>query len=178
MRHILHQDWVPTWSGWHDACIALTGVDSGVDEEVQQEAIAAECLHRFCRISLANVSVPEKSDAAREAELQAAGKVIGDGELHGENDCCADSLLQLLAAHRFVPTALLGNAGKKMRKVLCLQCRQHLVEHTNERLHPQILDAAGGRADAYQAEHNRAHLQHDLHAEAIVRFFLIEANKV
>ena len=125
---------------------------------------------------MANVPVPEKSDAAREGELRAAGKVIGDGELHGENDCCADSLLQLLAAHGFVPAALLGNAGKGMRKSLCVQCRQHLVEHADERLHPQILDASGARAHAYQAEHNRAHLQHDLHAEAIVRFFLAHAN--
>jgi hypothetical protein len=90
--------------------------------------------------------------------LKASGKVIGDGELHGENDCCADSLLQLLAAHGFVPSVLSGNTGKASRRILCLACRQHLVQHEDERLHPRILAASGARAHAYQAEHNRAHL--------------------
>ena len=43
-----------------------------MDEDMKREAIAADCLHRFCRISLANVPLPEKTDAARERELKAA----------------------------------------------------------------------------------------------------------
>jgi len=58
------------------------------------------------------------------------------------------------------------------RNLACAACRQYLRQHADERLHPRQRTALGTIAEASHSEHGRAFLQHDVHGEAIVRFFL------
>ena len=58
------------------------------------------------------------------------------------------------------------------RNLACAACRQYLRQHADERLHPRQRTAMGAIAAASDSEHGRSFLQHDVHGEAIVRFFL------
>jgi hypothetical protein len=162
LQKILRQDWARGWVGWQESQEELDTVDAGVHEDATREQVDAATLHRFCRLVLANAPHYHKSDQARQDELRLTqNKVTGVGKVHGQNDCCADSLLQLLAAHGHVPQALQHDVNR--RKTLCAANREHLKQHTDERLHPCVLTELGTRADAYQREHDRAYLQHDSH---------------
>ena len=83
------------------------------------------------------------------------------------------SILPLLSYHGFVSATLLD--GRAERRRACSQCRNHLVTHANSQLRPVVRTENGceGRS-ASDEEHARAYLQHDAHAETIIRFFLAQ----
>ena len=117
--------------------------------------------------------MPAKTDQERRSELERTRRRkvdCGDGH---NNECLADSILQLLSFHGFVSATLLECRAERRRA--CAQCRNHLVTHVNSQLHP-IVRTANGCEDrsASDDEHARAFLQHDNHAETIIRFFLAQ----
>ena len=161
LGRMLRQDWVRAWKGWVQY---LENCGDGT----AAEGAALECIQDFARISLQNVAVVGKSDAARRAEIQQQSKRIGQGLVHDRNDCCTDSLLQLLAAAGFVDASLRQDVVA--RRAACHACRQHLQQHSEPRLRPCVRKANGTVAHATDLEHERAFLQHDVHGEAIVYF--------
>ena len=146
LNRVLRQDWVKEWHGWQEAAPALE------DDDIAQRA-ALSSIQDFARISLQNVNVVGKSDAVRRAELQQGGKRIGTGMVHGNNECCADSLLQLLALHKYANASLSFDCVA--RREACRACRAHLVNNVNEELHPKQRTDVGAVADVSDAEHNR-----------------------
>ena len=92
MFRFLSQDWVSTWQGWQ---YLQSDLETCVDDE---EAIVKRCMQDFARITLQNQTVAGKSDAERRSELEESGIRIGVGLVHNNNECCSDSLLQLLAS--------------------------------------------------------------------------------
>ena len=120
LKRVLQIDWVRRWYGWREFERDVDGVDN---DEIKA-GIAAEYVQRFGRLVLQNVDLDVKSDEARRRELTSAGKRMGRGLVHGENDCCADSLLQLLAYHGYVNAEL--SASVIARKA-ATACRAHLV---------------------------------------------------
>ena len=61
--------------------------------------VAEEYLLRFFRLVMNNADIASTIDEDRRPQLQAVGKTVGKGLVHGHNECCADSILQLLAHH-------------------------------------------------------------------------------
>ena len=88
----------------------------------------------------------------------------GDGLIHGNNQCCADSLLQHLSAQHFLPSL-----SREERQRACEVTRAHLVHHRDARLRPRRRDAFSGVDLGVDPG---AFLQHDVHAETILQFFL------
>ena len=166
LRRMLSQDWACGWRGWGTSRAILDACSDVADEE----ATCLECIQDFARISLQNVDAVGKSDALRKAELQQQGKHLGVGLVHGNNECCADSLLQLLARQAFVGSHFANDV--EARREACRLCRAHLVHHVNQQFHPKHRTATGAVADVSDAEHDAAYLQHDVHGRAIVDFFV------
>ena len=94
--------------------------------------------------------------------------------MHGNNECCADSMLQLLARSNLVSSHFSHDVSARRRA--CQLCRSHLVHHVNPQLHPQQRTSTGSIANVTDAEHEAAYLQHDVHAEEITEFFVISRN--
>ena len=90
---------------------------------------------------------------------------------HSQNECCSDSLLQLLAYHGFVSKPFLFDVAA--RRQACRICRSHLVAHVNVNLRPRLRTSTGAVANASDAEHKLAHLQDDVHAEEIINCFFV-----
>ena len=63
----------------------------------------------FSKIALKNAPSTSKSDQERILQLQAEGKVLGKGLVHGNNDCCTDSLMQHLARRKHIAPHLAEN---------------------------------------------------------------------
>ena len=59
------------------------------DDNTARE-IVFEVIQNFARISLQNIDVVGKSDSTRRQEVKQFGKHIGVGQVHGNNECCAD----------------------------------------------------------------------------------------
>ena len=168
LYRILRLDCMRAWHGWREADAQLS--DCGCDDE--KEDVAAEFVRRLRKIVHENQHVTAQSDTARRQELRRMGKVFGIGAVHGHNECLADSLLQLLEAHAFLPQHL-GKLSVSMRAAACRSCRGFLTsDDQEEALRPKQRTETGAVADALPSEHNRAFLQHDVHAEPVVRFFL------
>ena len=170
LHRLLRLDWVREWAGWREAAAVL---DQSMDD-AQLEAAAGDYVQRFSRLVLQNSDVPGRSDRLRKSELVEQGKIIGVGLVHGNNECCADSLLQGMARQGFVPVEVGGNGREALcaRREACVACRAFLIHHEDRRLHPRRRTAFGAIADASDYEHDSSFLQHDVHAEAIMRFFL------
>ena len=119
------------------------------------------------------MNITAKTDQERRSELERTRrKRVGRGDGHN-HECLADSILQLLSFHGFVSATFLDDRDGRRRA--CAQCRNHLVTHVNHHLHP-IVRTENGCEDksASDEEHARAYLQHDAHAETIIRFFLAQ----
>ena len=166
LRRLLHQDWVRSWNGWRNANCLLD--DSS--DDATSETIASDIIQDFSRISLQNVDIVAKTDAVRRREVEAEGKHIGVGLVHGNNECCADSLLQLLSHNGFASSLFMQNSDA--RRKACQALRAHLLHHSNPQLHPRQRTSTGEVADVSDAEHARAFLQHDVHAEEIITTFV------
>ena len=113
LRRLLRQDWITSWDGWQ---VASSIFDTCHSDETSQE-VALQTIQEFSRISLQNVDVEAMSDDERKAELEAAGKYLGIGLVHGNNECCSDSLLQLLARCDLVSSHLTNDVAA--RRVAC-----------------------------------------------------------
>ena len=166
VRRLMQQDWVSTWNGWvHFSSILDNSYDDG---EVQSTAL--ECIQSFARISLQNQEVRGKSDTTRKAEIEAQRKHIGLGQVYDRNQCCADSLLQLLARRGFVVASFWDNTFSRRRA--CEACRQHLIHHSDPSLHPKERTSTGAVANVSDMDHDRAFLQHDVQGPEIIKFFV------
>ena len=100
--HLLDVDWASTWRGWEEAASELetTSNDASIND------VASDYVLRFFQLIMNNADLANTSDEIRRSQLQAAGKPVGRGLVHGHNECCADSILQLMAHHALVPTNL------------------------------------------------------------------------
>ena len=58
------------------------------------------------------------------------------------------------------------------RRAACRACRTFLNGHEDPQVRPRQRTATGAVAQVAEAVHRRAFLQHDLHAEPVMRFFL------
>ena len=169
LHRLLNQDFVRTLDLWTDARKELADID---DDEEKTNA-ASRYVQRFFRICLENEPAALKSDSQRTKELKDMhGRVFGRGLMHGRNDCCIDSLLQLMMFYKLVP-----DIKGKARDKACERCRHFLVEHPDPQKRPRMREK-GGSVDtkATDEDHRQAFLQLDLHGEAIVRFFLRDLN--
>ena len=168
--HLLDVDWASTWHGWAEAAseLDITLDDASIND------VASDYLVRFFQIIMNNADLASTTDDVRRSQLQAAGKPVGRGLVHGQNECCADSILQLMAHHALVPTNLKTQMpdATRARQAACAECRRRLVTHPNWDLRPVCRTDTGTIANATDAEHAQAYLQHDIHGEEIVRFFL------
>ena len=106
----------------------------------------------------------------RRREVEQEGKHIGQGLVHLTNECCPDSLLQLLARKGFVSQHFVGDVGARLRA--CRALRALLIQHSDAELRPRQRTSTGAVADVPDANHDRAFLQHDVHGEEIVAFFV------
>ena len=166
---LLEVPWVRDWDGWKEATMVLSSI---TDDGTETTDCVEEYVSRFCQLVQNNKDVPLTTDSARRDQLLTQGKRIGVGLVHGNNDCCADSLLQCLAFQGLVQKKLCDKSTEavQLRKKACVACRQHLIWHADVRLHPVQRTDVGTIADATDAEHHAAYLQHDTQGEAIVRF--------
>jgi hypothetical protein len=166
LHRLFRQDWAEGWHGWQDANQTL-GI---CDDDHNRMEIALEYVQQFSRISLQNVDIVAKTDFVRRREIESEGKRIGTGLVHGNNECFADSFLQLLAYNDYVDSRFYHD--RAARKESCRACRDHLTQHENIQLRPKQRTDTGEIADASDAEHDQAFLQHDVHAEEIASFFV------
>jgi hypothetical protein len=126
-----------------------------------------DVVSRLARIVLGNLDVTAKSDEARKQELKANGKIIGAGQPHGRNDCLTDSLIQVLAASGRLPSFLERDVSERQK--VCNEVRLFLAGHEDHRVHPRWRTETGEIAQD-RDDHKLAYLQHEIHAELIIRF--------
>ena len=123
---------------------------------------------------LDNLEVENKTDEERKLELESIGLYVWPGLVHGANNCLTDSLLQALAYNNLLPENLRHDTGR--RKEMCTATRNHLINHENYEFHPVRRIGNGAIADVSDEEHSSAFLQHDVHAEPIVRYLVDRFN--
>lgn len=161
------KDWVREWNGWIEVSNALE-ICAGSEELVQE--LCADAEHRFLALAQDNHCLTVVSDEDRKRQLRHAGFTFGVGEVHQNNDCLTDSLLQLLVQHQILDGSNIRT--RSLRKKACRQCRQHLIRHSDAKLRPCVLLSNGAKASVSQRTHDNAYLQHEIHGPAILRFFL------
>ena len=118
---VLNDSWALAWEGWTDLVtevVAFTELDDDVYFELASEAVRVK-LRVFVRLVYQNSRLPEQTDQARLCEL---GRCFERryGQVWGENNCCADSLLQLLIAHGVLDESI----GGAERKLACQENRR------------------------------------------------------
>ena len=154
----VNAQWSADWVGWGellDAVCARGGVEVSLEDRLERTAAT---LRKFLLLAAQNqrATVRAQSDQQRWVQLEAQGFRRGTGKVWDQSDCCADSLLQLLM-HTGVLDASITDAE---RRAACFANRQALLGGP---FFPRNLN---GQRD------NRAYLEHDRHAEAIVAFFM------
>ena len=178
-RRILSQDWVRTWKDGHEHLTvwqhAATVIVISDDDELVNDLVSGTA-QKLARLDLQNQSIDSNTDASRRLQLNAPGigKKIGVGRVYDINACLADSLLQVLAAKRILPRSLLDSTteARAQRSSACIDARQHLVHHADYRLHPRLRDHLGGEVTEVFADRENTYLEHHVHSEALVLFFL------
>ena len=153
---IVNADWSIEWTGWMDLVDQVCARGAVHMDLTQRFECIAATVRTFLLLAAQNSDLVLKSDAQRWAQLTRDGYVRRHGEEWGENDCCADSLLQLLM-HAGV---LHSSITPGQRRAACFANRQALLRGD---LYPRNVH---GRRDP------GAFLEHDRHAQAIVEFFL------
>jgi len=148
------------------------------DSDDVMECIRA-CLRAHVRLAAnCTQAVVADSDMETIARLSTLGYEYGrgcvwtdrqrrDDELlrFSTNQCLADSLLQLLQRQ-----GILSNDISVAERIeACAENRRRLASHADPVLRPRVRDAATG---ADRGEDPYAYLQHDVHAEPTVLFFL------
>ena len=166
---MLNADWSRAWNGWEELRADLLVFDSLPDPDAFIEAAAMRtqsCLRQFLRLAINNRDVESLTEAQRLSQLREAPYHLekGCGSVHGRNDCCADSLLQLL-----VDAGFLSNLSEPARERACLRNREALCQHENAALRPRRRDPVTNRVIC---EDGGAYLEHDVHAEPTINFFM------
>ena len=168
-RGVVLAQWCINWEGWTELVDDVTAMRAAGEDTMSVVILdrIAAALRRFVRLVLQNneAAVVWRSDAEATRSLrQEQGLYKGYGLIHGNNECCADSLLQHLRAQEF-----LLPLSTDERQEACKANRTHLVSHPDARLRPRRRDAFSGMDLGVDPG---AFLQHDLHAEPILKFFM------
>ena len=158
LMFLLRLDFVVKWEGWTELY--------GVQEEDYAHAFG-KIPFRMARILLGYVDLPTLLDHEQLDGLRNAGFRRGVGETHGNNNCCSDSLIQILASASLIPAELVGR--RIWRKELCVALRSSLCAQADEKLQPRWLDQNGVKSGTTIANHRRAFLQHGFHGQAAFR---------
>jgi hypothetical protein len=175
VRDILASGWSQDWEQWDCLVKEVDGfMDVGGEaclaEEFALEAVR-RCLRAHVRLAVQNSHADARSDTEALQELRALGFERGRGEIFRDaedrpaNQCLADSLLQLLIRHG----CLRGDIGEPTRKEACAENRRRLVEGPVALRPTDRCPFTGARV---AGESPGAFLQHDVHAEPTVRFFM------
>ena len=136
------------------------------DEEYLAKCLGScqSMIRRFVRVAYEQNNVEVRTDAAALRSLRLRF-TKGVGIIWDNNECLADSLLQLLVYHGL----LSDDITLVMRRDACAANRALLVNHAERVLRPRVAGVAGfDRAD----EDPGAFLQDSLHAEPTVRYFI------
>ena len=148
--------------------LGVLGVTCGGADALEREEVL-ECVRRrlraHVRLAVQQAVVVYPSDDETLRDLQRVGFRKGDGMVWGDSQCLADSLLQLLQEYGVLSRAI----SEKERKAACAENRRRLNEHRDPALRPRKRCAFTG---VDKGEDPRAYLQHDVHAEPTVEFFL------
>ena len=149
-------EWLLAWRRW-ETFAEEVHVAAGSWSEgflvVHVQRLMEEFLFALRRVVVAQERGPQRSNEEALHGLRAFGLERGVGEVWGENDCLADSLLQLLIFHGVVAEGV-------VRKTACLANRVRL--EAQEDLVPRDID---GNVDL------GGFLQHHRHAEPTAEFF-------
>ena len=97
---LLELPWVREWDGWKEASLVLSSI---TDDTAQESDVVEKYVSRFCQLVQNNKDVLVAADSARRGQLLDIGKRVDAGLAHGNNECCADSILQCLAFQGLVP---------------------------------------------------------------------------
>jgi len=170
-REILSESWSRDLELWEEFVVDLRGlgvlqVHSDACERDDVMECMRSCLRahvRFAAICTKTVVAP--SDTETQTELRLLGYEIGHGKIWGDSQCLADSLLQLLQREG----VLAGDISDPERKEACAENRRRLIAHEDPAVRPRNRCAATGTD---RGEDPRAYLQHDVHAEPTIWFFL------
>ncbi len=151
-------DWLMSWPRWdvfaEDVRVGLRSWESGF-AVMHVAPLVSNVIFALFRFAMQGERiVVEQTDEGMLANLRAAGWERRVGKVWGENDCLADSLLQLLIERGIVERDV-------DRELACHACRQHL--ENSEGLMPRALD--GSACSGEMLEHYR-------HTAPVVKFFL------
>jgi hypothetical protein len=152
-------DWLLVWDRWVAFASELQELRVTWDCEAclfldHVKHLLQELLFALFRVVDAQAPVSDVTNDERLAELEARGFTKRNGQVWGENDCLADSLLQLLISSNVVPEGV-------DRELACKQNRWNL-----ERQPALVPRTRSGRKDL------GGMLQHHRHATATLHFFL------
>ena len=154
----LNDDWSQGWHGWTELIDQIYDLSDVPDDVflVQAMEYAQIKLRAFLVIAAQNRDIPGRTDDERLVEVRRQhGLRPGYGEVWGRNDCCADTLLQLLIEHG----VLAGTITPAERDIACGLNRDALM-------------ISGHPPRNYRGEvDKRAYLEVERHAEPTVRFF-------
>ena len=133
---VVDANWSRTWVGWQSlveyVCSQAWQGDEGYLDAVVPHV--ANVVKRFLMVAAQNSGVPG-SDEERLRALSASGFRRGVGLTFGLNDCCADSLLQLLMAGGVLRPSI----TVEERRVACASFREYLLLDADEHVRPRDL---------------------------------------
>ena len=96
----MEADWSSEWIGWNELSDRLFEEERNNRLESTAMDNIADHLRRFLRLVDANSDVEQQTETERSDYLERVeGLRRAQGQVWGRNDCCADSLLQLLVSH-------------------------------------------------------------------------------
>ena len=170
-REILSESWSRDLELWDEFVVEMRGLGVlQVHSDACERDDVMECMRaclrahvRYAAICTKAVVAPSDTDTL--AELRLLGYESGHGEVWDDSQCLADSLLQLLRREG----VLAGNISERERKEACAENRRRLIAHEDPAVRPRNRCAATGTD---KGEDPRAYLQHDVHAEPTILFFL------
>ena len=160
--------WVKDLENWRNLALEVEQVRAGPSPPAPgiYNALVCECVFAATRLigqQQAAILPTSISDQEKQEEFLASGWLWREAAAWGENDCLADSLLQLLQLHGLVlagPEGV-GEASARERAEACSAARQHLLRS------PSLMPR-----DPYGGAQWDAYLQHHRHAAALVDFFI------
>jgi len=158
------------WAGWDQLVGEVLELSIGVTEEDVRLQLMLEALTKkmrgFVRIAADNAAMPVCSDEHRIAQLREHGWERKFGLTFGENNCLADSLLQLL-----VRCGVLSSEITEVQREEACAANRSSLQRSDPALglRPRQRDAFTGED---HGEDDGAYLQHDVHAAPTVRFLI------
>jgi hypothetical protein len=160
--------WVKDLENWRNLALEVEQVRAGPCPPAPgiYNAIVCECVFAATRLigqQHAAILTTSVSDQEKQEEFLSSGWLWSEAAAWGENDCLADSLLQLLQLHGLVlagPEGV-GEASARERAEACSAARQHLLRS------PSLMPR-----NPYGRAQWDAYLQHHRHAAALVEFVI------